>query len=67
MNSNVLTAIANLSDELNIELASSLYLGINGYKRDGNMAKTILKKIAAKGNPEAQYQLYTIFNSENRI
>ena len=67
MNSNVLTAIANLSDELNIELASSLYAGINGYKKDGNMAKTILKKIAGKGNPEAQYQLYTIFSSENRI
>ncbi len=63
-NANIFKAAENLSNELVIELGKSLYEGTNGYAEDKKTAKDLLSGISLKGDSEAQYLLYKMYDIE---
>lgn len=67
MDLKVYKAAENLSDDMIIELANSLYEGINGYEKDEKGARGLLADIALRGNAEAQYILYSIWDNSDEI
>ena len=64
-NARAFKAAENLTDDLVIELAKSIYDGTNGYDKNEKIAKTMINRVAAKGNLEAQYMLYNIYDNED--